>query len=70
MEFRVAMVAFAGVLLLGILKGVLLARDPCRYCCSFAASRIRMSLRWGGCRARAGNPDRARNPENEAVPAC
>jgi MFS superfamily sulfate permease-like transporter len=49
MEFAIALVAFAGVLLLGILKGVLLAASF--RCCS--DPRARSSSRTGGFRAPA-----------------
>lgn len=66
-EFRISMVAFAGVLLLGILKGVLLAAFASILMLLARASRPRIAF-LGKIPGSQRYSDMERNPENEQVP--
>ncbi len=67
LEFRISMVAFVGVLLLGILKGVLLAAIVSLLMLITAAARPNVAVlgRIPGSRRFS---DIARHPDNEAIP--
>jgi SulP family sulfate permease len=67
MEFWIAMAAFAGVLLLGILKGVLLAAIVSMLLLIRRVARPRVA-RLGRIPGTNRFSDRERNPDNEAVP--
>ncbi len=67
MEFRVAMVAFAGVLLLGILKGVLLAAIVSILLLIRRVAHPYVA-RLGRVPGTSRYSDLARNPDNETVP--
>src|SRR6185295_13514572 len=67
MEFRVAMVAFAAVLLLGILKGVLLAATVSMLLLIRRVAHPYVA-RLGRVPGTSRYSDLARNPDNEAVP--
>jgi SulP family sulfate permease len=67
MEFAVAMVAFAGVLLLGILKGVLLAAIVSMLLLIRRAAQPHVA-RLGRVPGTGRYSDLARNPDNESVP--
>jgi len=68
-DFRVAITALIGVLLLGILKGILLAPCcPLLLCC--AAPPIPMSPSWAGYRARTGSPTLKGTPTTRLSRAC
>jgi len=67
MEFRVAMVAFAGVLLLGILKGVLLAALVSMLLLIRRVAHPYVAL-LGRVPGTSRYSDLARHPDNEAVP--
>ena len=67
MEFRVAMVAFAGVLLLGILKGVLLAAVVSILLLIRRVAHPYVA-RLGRVPGTSRYSDLARNPDNEVVP--
>ena len=66
-EFRISMVAFAGVLLLGILKGVLLAAFASILMLLARASRPRIAF-LGKIPGGQRYSDMERNPENAPVP--
>ena len=66
-EFRISMVAFAGVLLLGILKGVLLAAFASLVMLLAKASRPRVAL-LGRIPGTQRFSDIERNPDNEELP--
>ncbi len=67
MEFSIAMAAFAGVLLLGILKGVLLAALVSMLLLIQRAARPHVA-QLGRVPATRRYSDLARNPDNESVP--
>ena len=67
MEFSIALAAFAGVLLLGILKGVLLAAVVSMLLLIHRAARPHVAL-LGRIPATHRYSDLARHPENETVP--
>ena len=67
MEFSIAMAAFAGVLLLGILKGVLLAAVVSMLLLIQRAARPHVA-RLGRVPATRRYSDLERNPDNESVP--
>ncbi|HUO64686.1 MAG TPA: SulP family inorganic anion transporter, partial [Terriglobales bacterium] len=67
MEFSIAMAAFAGVLLLGILKGVILAAVFSMLLLIHRAARPHVA-RLGRVPGTRRYSDLARNPDNETVP--
>jgi SulP family sulfate permease len=66
-EFKIAMIAFAGVLLLGILKGVILASIASILMLLARASRPRIAF-LGRIPGTQRFSDMERNPDNEPVP--